>query len=109
MGTQQREPRGLDGLPPRGRGIANWYGTRQAGTHVCRDCLDSHAESPTVLEYLPELDHGRAQARKHPGWDQTHWLAWWDCPTCGYQDFEVVTAAQVAKWGRALGGWKATD
>ncbi len=42
---------------------------------------------------------------KHPRWPVTGWLAHWMCPYCSQYDYEVVTAAQVAQWGKDLGGW----
>ncbi len=102
MMTNQRDP----DLPPPGRGIADWYITRKATSAPDRPCGHRRKECPQVLEYRPEADHGGVQKRLHPRWPVTGWLTYWQCPTCGYiSPYEVVSAAQVATWGRELGGW----
>jgi hypothetical protein len=96
---------GTVGLPPRGKGGADWWQVKEPVDRVCPQCGNVYRECVAVLEYLPEMDIDGGERLKHPGWDTKGWLAWWDCFRCGRSPFEVVDKDQVARWGRTHGGW----
>lgn len=96
----------LSGLPPAGRGMGDWYETRRPISNGCPECGREYQQAPSVCEYLPALDEGGEQARKHPGWQRLGWLVWWQCSHCDADVLTPVTAEQVAQWGRELGGWR---
>jgi hypothetical protein len=87
--------------------MGDWYLSRRAFPIACPRCrcvAKENLERMAVCEYLPALDHGHAQAQKHPGWSLTGWLAWYECTQCGATRFAPVSRAQVAKRGRD--GWE---
>jgi hypothetical protein len=94
------------GLPPHAGGTGDWYHTPRTLEHVCVRCGNRHPEAPGVLEYLPDMDRDGSQRAEHPDWPMTGWLAWWHCPHCERDQYVAVTTAQVAIWGRELGGWR---
>jgi hypothetical protein len=95
----------LAGLLPAGHGMGDWYETPQPIRWQCTGCGKADPHSPAVLEYLPEMDSDKEQTHQHPGWKTLGWLAWWQCSQCGTDVMTPVTAKQVARWGRELGGW----
>jgi hypothetical protein len=96
--------KGTVGLPPRGEGAADWQQLKGAVERTCPRCGKLYHDDVAVLEYLPDQDDG-FQLEQYPGWNVLGWLAQWDCGRCGARQLEVVDTAQVARWGRAQGGW----
>lgn len=80
----------------------DFYAANKSVQHLCARCGSTHRLRPRVAAYNAKLDHGGAQASKHPDWPKTGWLALWRCD--GYH-YEVVHLSQVVKWGAELGGW----
>lgn len=86
--------------------MGDWYATPQQGSWQCSACGAQTPQSPEVLEYLPEMDDSKEQPHKHPGWATLGWLVRWQCEHCDTDVMKPVSAQQVARWGRELGGWR---
>lgn len=75
----------------------NWWTATKETEVTCPRCGDHISDWPMVCYYIPEWDHGQYNARKHPGWPMTRWLAnWQDGDEWEWQ--EVVTEEQVKRW-----------
>lgn len=82
-----------------------WHG--QSSVHIkCYLCGRLHKQRPAVMRYVPEMDFGNHEARKHPLWPLKGWLLWGYCSKRRQQYLEVVGDVAVKRWDTQIKGWR---